>query len=59
MKKYLVYVEWSSYSRGSSVYAVDAENEEEAREFYYKGDETSKNTIISGREGDVIEVHEI
>lgn len=44
-KKFKVQVEWSGYSRGYSVYEVEAENEEEALECYYEGNQIERNVV--------------
>ena len=44
-KKFKVQVEWSGYSRGYSVYEVEAESEEEALECYYEGNQIERNVV--------------
>lgn len=44
-KKFKVQVEWSGYSRGYSVYEVEAESEEEALECYYEGNQIECNVV--------------
>lgn len=44
-KMFQVQVEWSGYSRGYSVYEVEAENEEEALECYYEGNQLERCVV--------------
>ena len=42
MTKYLVEGDFSGYVRGYRTYVVEAETEEEARKYFWKGDEESE-----------------
>lgn len=43
-KKYSVLVPWQGYSMGESVWIVEADSEVEAKEYYWEGEEVSRNT---------------
>jgi len=58
-KEYLVYTEWSGYSRGVSTYCVDAVSEEDARERWYDGERVSTDTFRDDREQEVATVEEL
>ena len=45
LNKYLVDVQWSGYSRGYSLYEVEAKCEDDAIENYYYGKEIERETI--------------
>lgn len=63
MKTYDVQVEWSGYSRGYSVYRVEAESEEKAREFWYEGERRVHETVRDDTETEgykeVTPVHDV
>jgi len=42
MPKYLVEGDFSGYVRGYRSYVIEAESEEEARKYFWKGDEDSE-----------------
>ena len=42
MPKYLVEGDFSGYVRGCRTYVVEAESEEQARKYFWKGDEESE-----------------
>jgi hypothetical protein len=44
-KTFKVQVEWSGYSRGYSVYEVEAESEEQAKEMYYEGNRIEREVV--------------
>lgn len=44
-KKFKVQVEWSGYSRGYTVYEVEADSEEAALENYYEGNQLEHNVV--------------
>ena len=45
MSKYYVTTEWAGYSRGYAVYLVEAENAEQAKEYWSKGEEVGREII--------------
>lgn len=45
MKKYKVAVNWSGYSRGYSVYEIEAESEEEAIENCWDGERIEHEVV--------------
>ena len=54
MPKYKVQVEWSGYSRGYSLYEVEANSKEEAEELYWESEPYHVVTIRDDTEdGDV------
>lgn len=55
MKRFKVKTEWSGYSRGYSIYIVEAKDEEEAKDTYYEFEENS-TTIRDDTENEIIEV---
>jgi len=59
MAKFLVSVEWSGYSRGYSVYEVEAECAKEAEDNYYSGVQTEHEVIRDDTEKEVDEVQEV
>ena len=52
IKTFKVKVEWSGYSRGYSVYEVEASSEEEAKENYYDGNKVVHNVTRDDRENE-------
>ena len=59
MKKYKVSVEWSGYSRGTAIYEVYAEDEEDAREIYWSGRRVSNSINRDDTEREIVEIVEI
>jgi hypothetical protein len=59
MAKYQVTVDWSGYSRGCSIWEVEAESEDDARENWYCGEEIERDTIRDDTEGEVSEIVEL
>lgn len=59
MPKFEVTQEWSGYSRGLTVYEVEASSEEEARKAWWSGKEIFSETIRDDTETDEITVEEI
>ena len=55
MAKYSVEVEWAGYSRGSSTYVVEAGSEDEAKERWFTGQETERETVRDDTEGEANE----
>ena len=55
---YRIKTEWSGYSRGESVYEVEAANEEDARCDYWHG-VISENTVRDDREEEVVSIEAI
>ena len=55
-KKFKVQVEWSGYSRGYSIYEVEAENEDHAKEIYYEGKKIEHETVRDDTESQEINV---
>ena len=56
MSKYRVTIPWSGYSRGFTVYIVDAKNEEEAKELVYEGEMIYHEVVRDDTETDWTEV---
>lgn len=59
MPKYKVEVNWGGYSRGTSVWEVEAENEEEADEMYFMGKRVEHKVVRDDTEGEVESVSEL
>ncbi|AUR93176.1 coil containing protein [Vibrio phage 1.184.A._10N.286.49.A5] len=55
-KKYQVRVEWSGYSRGYSVYEVEAESEDEAKEICYEGDKLEHVVVRDDTESQEVNI---
>lgn len=58
-KKYEVVVSYSGYSRGTQIWKVEAESEEEAKESYWDGQCVHDVTVRDDREGEVDSVEEL
>ena len=56
--KYEVKCQWSGYSRGVSIYIVEAESEEEARELWYEGDRAYHKVVRDDTEVEIESVAE-
>lgn len=59
MNKYEIKTEWWGYSRGTSTYIVEAEDEAEAREFYYEGECTHNQVVRDDRENEIRSVEKL
>lgn len=59
MKKFRVKFDWSGYSRGYSVYEVEAETAEEAKETFYDGKKVEHEVVRDDTERDDMEAEEI
>ena len=59
MKKFKVEIDWSGYSRGCSVYEVEAETQEEAEELWDEGEKITDVTVRDDRESEVTKITEI
>ncbi len=55
-KKFTVQVEWSGYSRGYTVYEVEAFSEEDAKENYYEGNEISREVVRDDTERNEVNI---
>jgi len=58
MKKFIVDLEFSGYSRGTVSYEVEAETAEEAEENWWKGKEIDRDIIRDDTDKEVIGVEE-
>ena len=59
MKTYKVETTWSGYCRGMAAYSVKAESPEEAKRYWYEGEEIYKEIIRDDTESEVDSVEEI
>ena len=59
MPKFEVSVEWSGYSRGYSVFEVEAEDAEEAKEIWYDGKKVHHEIHRDDTEKEAVDVKEI
>ena len=50
--KYVVKVSWSGYSRGYATYEVYADDEDEAKKYYYEGVEVERVVVRDDTEVD-------
>ena len=57
--KYKIELDWSGYSRGFSVYEVEAESEDEARESWYEGKRTHHEVVRDDTEKEISSIKEI
>ena len=55
-KTFTVQVEWSGYSRGYTVYEVEASSEEEAKENYYEGEQISREVVRDDTEAQDVSI---
>lgn len=58
MKKFIVDLEFSGYSRGTVSYEVEAETAEEAEDNWWTGKEICRDIIRDDTEKEVIDVEE-
>ena len=56
MQTFRVYVNWSGYSRGKSVYDVKANDIDEAREIWYEGFRISHTVVRDDTEAEIEEI---
>jgi len=56
MQTFRVYVNWSGYSRGKSVYDVKANDIDEARETWYEGYRISHTVVRDDTEAEIEEI---
>jgi hypothetical protein len=56
MAKYQVTVDWSGYSRGTSVWIVEAESEDDAKEDWCCGEEIERYTKRDDTECEVYKI---
>lgn len=53
MNKYIVDTEWWGYSRGVAKYEIEAESEEDAKQFWFEGKELERQVVRDDTEGEV------
>lgn len=58
MNKYLVSVDVSGYCRGYEVWEVEADSEEDAKEFYYTGNNIESEIIRDDRDREATDAEE-
>jgi len=59
MTKFNVEVEWSGYSRGTALWEVEAESEEDARENYYEGKRIQREIVRDDTEEEILSIAKI
>jgi len=57
--KYQVKIDWSGYSRGTEVYEVEADSEQEARDRWCHNDPVSRTVDRDDCEREIYEVEEV
>lgn len=59
MPKFKVKFDWSGYSRGYSIYEVEAKNAEIAKETFYDGEKVEHKVVRDDTERDEMTAEEI
>jgi len=59
MSRFKIEIGWSGYSRGITIYEVEAEDEEHASEIWDEGEKTSHYVVRDDTEKDILKITEI
>ncbi|KKL78114.1 hypothetical protein LCGC14_2028090 [marine sediment metagenome] len=57
--KFKIKTEWSGYSRGTSIYIVEADNEAEAKELWYRGERIQHEVVRDDTENEIQSVKQL
>ena len=59
MPKFEIKTEWGGYSRGTATYIVEADNEAEAKELWYRGEQIQHEVVRDDTENEIQSVKQL